>query len=58
MMSNSSTQSKSHLQCYSTGVLETIRIDWMRLIGGAPDPQGPGIVNAFINSWNIRAMCR
>jgi acyl-CoA thioester hydrolase len=33
--------------------LETIRIDWMRSIGGPPDPQGEGpvIVNAFCNFY-------
>ncbi|MGE0351409.1 acyl-CoA thioesterase [Hydrogenophaga sp.] len=33
--------------------LETIRIDWMHSIGGAPDPQGEGpvIVNAFCNFY-------
>lgn len=31
--------------------LETVRIEWMRSIGGAPDPSGTGpvIVNAFCN---------
>lgn len=31
--------------------LETVRIEWMRSIGGTPDPQGEGpvIVNAFCN---------
>ena len=33
--------------------LETIRIDWMRSIGGAPDAtgEGPVIVNAFCNFY-------
>lgn len=33
--------------------LETIRIDWMRSIGGLPDPkgQGPVIINAFCNFY-------
>ena len=31
--------------------LETVRIEWMQSLGGAPDPrgQGPVIVNAFCN---------
>jgi len=33
--------------------METIRIDWMRSIGGMPDPagEGPVIVNAFCNFY-------
>jgi acyl-CoA thioester hydrolase len=33
--------------------LETIRIDWMRSLGGEPDPSGEGIVviNAFCNFY-------
>jgi acyl-CoA thioester hydrolase len=33
--------------------LETVRIDWLHGLGGAPDPQGTGpvIVNAFCNFY-------
>ena len=33
--------------------MEAIRIDWMRSLGGAPDPKGEGpvIVNAFCNFY-------
>jgi acyl-CoA thioester hydrolase len=33
--------------------LETVRIDWLHGLGGAPDPQGMGpvIVNAFCNFY-------